>query len=261
MQLADPADHGKTMALVDGGVFANNPGMCGFVDRTTVRGQADDVLMVSLGTGRLTKKIPYGKAKHWGLFGWGRHIMNVVFDGVTESVEYELGQVLTDYHRLQVSLKPEQDPMDKPANVGSLIALAEKLVEKETDEIDKIVAKLLGRKSGSGAAGGPGGPARRRLRRPRTRRNPASAGQVGSPEGRPGVRPLPFQVHITSIIEHSTGAINPDSDPDPRETSYASLAVTVATISAGTPSAHDQPSTWNSASPTSAMSAVRLRWP
>jgi hypothetical protein len=60
---------------------------------------------------------------------------------------------------LQVSLKPEQEPMDKPANVGSLIALAEGLVEKETDEIDKIVAKLLARKSGSGAAGGPGGPA------------------------------------------------------------------------------------------------------
>lgn len=159
VQLADPADHGKSMALVDGGVYANNPGMCGFVDRTTVQGQADDALMVSLGTGRLTKKIPYSKAKHWGLFGWGRHIINVVFDGVTESVEYELGQVLTDYHRLQVSLKPEQEPMDKPANVGSLIALAEELVEKETDEIDKIVAKLLARKPGSGAAGAPGGPA------------------------------------------------------------------------------------------------------
>ena len=37
--------------LVDGGVFANNPGMCAYVDRHTVD-HRDDVTMVSLGTGR-----------------------------------------------------------------------------------------------------------------------------------------------------------------------------------------------------------------
>ena len=151
VQLPDPANEGKPMALVDGGVFANNPGMCGFVDRTTVQGQPDDVLMISLGTGRLTKRIPYWRARQWGLLGWGRHIISVVFDGETESVEYELEQVLSDFHRLQVWLKPEQDPMDKPANVGSLVDLAKKLIEEEDErgEFDKIVKKLLDRRTGS----------------------------------------------------------------------------------------------------------------
>ena len=159
VKLPDPANEGKPMALVDGGVFANNPGMCGFVDRAAVHGQPDDVLMISLGTGRLTRRIPFWRARQWGLFGWGRHIINVVFDGVTESVEYELEQVLSDFHRLQVSLEPELDPMDRPKNVGRLVELAEELVKKEAEEIADIVTKLLACKSGSPQSASPLPPA------------------------------------------------------------------------------------------------------
>ena len=38
--------------LVDGGVFANNPTMCGYVEMKMLRPDVEDVLVVSLGTGR-----------------------------------------------------------------------------------------------------------------------------------------------------------------------------------------------------------------
>jgi uncharacterized protein len=148
VQLANPERPGATMALVDGGVFANNPGMCGFVDRTTVQGRRGATLMVSLGTGRLTEPLPYRRARGWGLIGWGRHIIDVVFDGVTESVDYELGRVLdADYHRLQATLDRSEEPMDNATrgNADSLVKLAERLVAEESAQLDEIVAKLLAR--------------------------------------------------------------------------------------------------------------------
>jgi uncharacterized protein len=144
--LPDRETPGRQMALVDGGVYANNPGMCGFVDKTTVRGRRQGTVMVSLGTGRLTEPLPYRKAKHWGLFGWGPHIIDVVFDGITESVEYELQTILgPDYHRLQVRLEHSEEPLDdaSASNVDALISLADDLVRHDPEgELAKVCDAL-----------------------------------------------------------------------------------------------------------------------
>jgi uncharacterized protein len=148
VKLADPAQGGRSMALVDGGVFANNPAMCALVDRTSVDGESDDAFLVSLGTGAtFPRRYPYRSARNWGLFGWGRCIIKVVFDGIAESVEYELSRMLSEYHRLDLRLSnAAQEPMDRPRNVGMLIGLGEELVKVRSAQIDFIVAKLLGRK-------------------------------------------------------------------------------------------------------------------
>ena len=60
---------GREYSLVDGGVFANNPGMCAYVDVIDSDPDAD-VVMVSLGTGELTREYPWEQVKGWGLLGW-----------------------------------------------------------------------------------------------------------------------------------------------------------------------------------------------
>ena len=55
--------------LVDGGTFANNPAMCAYAEARRNYPDAD-VLIVSLGTGRLTESISFHQAKHWGLLQW-----------------------------------------------------------------------------------------------------------------------------------------------------------------------------------------------
>jgi uncharacterized protein len=147
--LPDRESRGE-MVLVDGGVFANNPGMCGFVDRTAAQGQMPGTLMVSLGTGELTKPLRYRAAKRWGLIGWGQHILNVVFDGVTEAVEYQLKTILgpAAFHRFQVTLTESEEPMDDAttANVAALIALAEELVDRCGPELDAVCVELMSRR-------------------------------------------------------------------------------------------------------------------
>ncbi len=132
------------MALVDGGVYANNPGMCAYVDRDTP-GDLGDVVMVSLGTGQLTRKLPYEEAKDWGLLGWAPRVLDVVFDGVSDTVDHQLKTLLGDsYMRLQTELDLAKDDMDdaSAANIEDLEREAKQLIDASKKLLDGICAKL-----------------------------------------------------------------------------------------------------------------------
>jgi hypothetical protein len=109
------ADSQDYEALIDGGVFANNPAMCAYVDGSTGPGQArpEGVLLVSLGTGSLNRPLMYDQVKDWGQFQWSKPILDVTFQGVSATTDYQLEQILgyDQYFRLdteayaKVSLK------------------------------------------------------------------------------------------------------------------------------------------------------------
>src|SRR6266849_5514369 len=73
-------------ALVDGGLFANNPALCALVEARTLFGN-DDILLVSLGTGASTRPLSYRKTKHWGVAGWAKPVLDIAFDGVSSTVD------------------------------------------------------------------------------------------------------------------------------------------------------------------------------
>src|SRR2546427_5230224 len=79
-----PAFHlhedGKDHALVDGGIFANNPGMAAYAEARRLYPEATEFVVVSVGTGDRDDKITYAKAKRWGLLGWARQIIPVMMD-------------------------------------------------------------------------------------------------------------------------------------------------------------------------------------
>jgi hypothetical protein len=139
------------LVLVDGGVFANNPTMCAFVDESSAKGVAPGTLIVSLGTGepiRRTQRV-YPAAKRWGPICWGKRILNLVFDGVSEATSYEIGSVLgeSDSYRLQVDLTPDHEHLDDAhaANIQALERLAERLITNESANLDELCVKLLKR--------------------------------------------------------------------------------------------------------------------
>jgi len=144
VRLSAPAPE-PDYALVDGGVFANNPGMCAFVDDTTVKGQGERTLIVSLGTGELTRRFAYEQAKGWGLVEWAPRILDVVFDGVSDTVDYQLKTLLGGrYYRLQVTLDKASDSMDDASgpNIDELIRQAEGLLEQAGQQLDEICSAL-----------------------------------------------------------------------------------------------------------------------
>ena len=144
-KLAVPGSPSDYFALVDGGVFANNPGMCGWAEARAL-GLPEDTVVLSLGTGSLIRRIPYDDAKDWGLIQWARPILNVVFDGSSDTVDYQLGQVLGEgrHFRLQTTLETASDDMDDVSadNLRDLRLEGENLVQRESAQLDQVLALL-----------------------------------------------------------------------------------------------------------------------
>ena len=144
-QLVNEAD-GERYALVDGGVFANNPSMCAYAEILSEDRRAD-VLVVSLGTGQLNRPIHYADAKDWGLLGWARQIFKVVLDGVSDTTDYELEQLLGPerHARLQIELIGASDDLDdaSPQNIANLETKARELIAANDAQIDQVCAALV----------------------------------------------------------------------------------------------------------------------
>ncbi len=135
--------------FIDGGVFANNPSMCAFAEAKVMFGDEDDILLLSLGTGELSKTIPYEEAKDWGLVNWAKPMLGIVFDGVSGTVDYQLRQLLTDrrYFRIQSSLAELGKGIDDASaeNIHQLRLLGQKTVEEwyNSGKLDKICRQLV----------------------------------------------------------------------------------------------------------------------
>lgn len=138
-------------ALVDGGVFVNNPSMAAYVEARILY-PGSKIVVVSVGTGDRQDRIKYAQAKDWGLLGWAKQIVPVLMDSVSEAVDYEL-QNLPEctYYRLQVENLPQAAAdMDNvaPENIANLQKLAKDYVVAQAPLLDKICAEL---KTGRGS--------------------------------------------------------------------------------------------------------------
>ncbi len=139
-------------ALVDGGVFANNPSMCAYVEARDMF-PGDDLLFVSLGTGELTERLSITKTDRWGLVKWARPVLNVVFDGVADTVSYQLKKALPGdrYYRFQLKLTEQSADMDNAGeeNLRELKLLAEEMISREGSKLDRLCSELT--KPGEGS--------------------------------------------------------------------------------------------------------------
>jgi uncharacterized protein len=134
-------------ALVDGGVFANNPTLYAYTEAKRIYKDTNDFLVVSLGTGELAPRMPYEEARKWGWASWARPILNVVFDGISDAVHSQLQYLIPEdrYYRFQTELGVLGDEMDNahPDNIKELKILADKMIFKEQKLLDEVCQLLL----------------------------------------------------------------------------------------------------------------------
>lgn len=141
------ARSGKTRALVDGGVFANNPAMCAYAAARRLYPEADGVLIASFGTGQFQTPIPFEQARNWGLVGWARPLIDVMFDAVSDTVDYQLQQLAPTVRtfRFQGSLSEASDAIDdaSPENLERLRRLAQRLLAEQAEPL-RVLLETLG---------------------------------------------------------------------------------------------------------------------
>ena len=139
-------------ALIDGGVFVNNPSLCAFSEAVSEGEKPEDIIVVSLGTGITNRPVPYEDAKDWGAVGWVRPVIGVMMDGVADAADYHLRQLLPDeahkdkqrYFRFDTELNLALDDMDAvgAGNINNLKAEATQILKTQQDQMKRLVSVL-----------------------------------------------------------------------------------------------------------------------
>jgi hypothetical protein len=105
-----------------------------------------EITLVSLGTGERTTKRSFEEIKDWGLVEWARPILDVVFDGISDAVDYQVRHVLGEerYWRFQTELTIASDDLDDASeeNLAALRRQAEELIASRSDDLDAVVRAL-----------------------------------------------------------------------------------------------------------------------
>jgi uncharacterized protein len=148
-QILTPDARTGYYALIDGGVYANNPAMCAYVDMRCADPDCE-IVLASLGTGELLRPYSYHEAKGWGLAKWAQPLLNIIFDGASKTVDFQLSQLLPMidnqqcYYRLQTELTRASDDMDDATakNLRLLKLQGEELIRKSAATIDSLCAQL-----------------------------------------------------------------------------------------------------------------------
>jgi predicted acylesterase/phospholipase RssA len=107
---------GKT--LVDGGVVANNPATLAIAEARRLWPN-EELLLVSVGTGRLVDAIAYEKAATYGLIQWAAPAIDCIFDGTAKATEHYLKTTMdenNDYWRFQLPLRELTSAMDNASS-------------------------------------------------------------------------------------------------------------------------------------------------
>ena len=153
---------GTPYALVDGGLFANNPAMVSYSEARTMKftdkidyPTAKDMLIISIGTGSQSQSYSYKKVKDWGLVNWVKPIIEIMMSGNSSATHYHLIQIFDTlkkqydkncYHRLEPDIMSADPKMDN-ASVKNLKLLEEDALnyisKVEIDEELNIIAKKL----------------------------------------------------------------------------------------------------------------------
>jgi patatin-like phospholipase/acyl hydrolase len=136
----------SSYALIDGGVFALNPAMCAYAELAAT-GRRDEIdLVVSLGTGSHTRRLPFEDVRGWGQIEWARPLIDVVFDGLAQTVDFELGQLVGPerYVRFQTDLTEASDDLDDAGdrNLEALRREGNRLVEERAEDLERVAKAL-----------------------------------------------------------------------------------------------------------------------
>ncbi|QJT94917.1 patatin-like phospholipase family protein [Wolbachia endosymbiont of Diaphorina citri] len=135
----------KEMVLVDGGVFANNPAACAYASGKRLFPN-DDILLLSIGTGRTDRSIEYANSKRFGKIGWIKPLLSVMFASGLDCVNYQMNQVIGNrYVRIQSQLKLASADMDNitSKNIKFLQQEANAMIEDNQKVIEKFCIEIL----------------------------------------------------------------------------------------------------------------------
>ncbi len=146
------------MHTIDGGLFANNPSMCAFIEALKIFRDdsqrligADRIMIVSIGTGEIKTKYLFSDAKKWGVLRWVKPIIDIMMTAVSETVDYQLMKLYKtidcsdQYYRIMPELGDANPALDdiSAKNLEDLRQAGIKTANMHEDKLTKIAQMLV----------------------------------------------------------------------------------------------------------------------
>lgn len=152
--------------VVDGGVFANNPSVCAFVE-VLKKGRGvghgvpiEEIVILSLGTGRKPETFTFKQCKDWGLAEWARPLIDILMEGVSQAADYQMRSLFEsmgrakDYLRIDGEFKDYKNHLDiegldpgmdyaTKENMERLCVFGEQLVQNHQEDLETFVEENL----------------------------------------------------------------------------------------------------------------------
>lgn len=139
---------GKMHHGVDGGIFLNSPQVLALdeIVKNDPNVSRDDILLISMGTGKSPKKWDVGTLKNAGVKDWikGGKIISLIMDANYDFSNLQASIHYPNMYRLQIEIPKELKSMDKssPKHLKKLMDAANKYIEENISKFEEI-AKLL----------------------------------------------------------------------------------------------------------------------
>lgn len=158
--------YGQTFGLIDGGMFANNPALSAYAEARKLAfaeifknhqkpnyPTANDMIILSIGTGVESKPYSYRKLASAGKMSWVSPIIDILLSANAETVDVQLEQIFQtlgqrnqkNYHRINPSLKDASPEMDnvKKINIEALIQAGLYYIECNKEYLHQVTLKLI----------------------------------------------------------------------------------------------------------------------
>ena len=149
------SEAGNSFALIDGGVFVNNPSLVAYAEGRTIfkdngdEATAKDMKILSIGTGHNRKSYKYSKAKNWGMAEWVQPVIDIMMSGSADVAHYQLDKIYgtidnpKQYLRIDKDLDPDATGIDPDMdcatqeNMAKLKAFGQQLFEENKGKIEE----------------------------------------------------------------------------------------------------------------------------
>ena len=145
----------KQGAFIDGGMFANNPALCAYVEATKFPSEPHtrDIMVLSLGTGSINRHYPYESARRWGRLNWIRPALEIYSSAASQTVNHQLEMIYMNQDRAENYLRIEPNLNEFPVhaamdsvtdeNIEALIEVGAQMCEKYDAELRKFLKQVV----------------------------------------------------------------------------------------------------------------------
>lgn len=158
------SETGTPFSLISGNLFAANPTMIAYAEarkfdfskilnnpQKPLYPLAQDLFILSIGTGKVKNPYYYDSVKDWGNLNWLKPMIDITYSSNSETVDYQLRQlynttsVSDDYYRLNPKLVGKSSEIDDASeeNIRNLVAISEEYIKTHKSELDQVVEKLI----------------------------------------------------------------------------------------------------------------------